>query len=263
METTEVTVKYQAHLQRGGTGLTEMRRLLEAFAEHGDYQRLRDQAHKENLLAKTSDDIVKDALYAFKRRFLSLSSLPSAGLVAQAMCSRMSEAAKRQVLWAYFVSTDPLLKRCYRDLVLPRLDTLGAQLSVAEVEEHLGALSSSHPELANWSGQLRQRWARGLLAVLRSFDLMERAPATQLRRLWLLPEPFAFFWLWFWQREGSFLEVEKEELWPLLQLDEAQRERLLVEGQLRGWWRYQRLGGMVQFQPRYSGLEEWLSHGLG
>jgi len=126
----------------------------------------------------------------------------------------------------------------------------------------LQALSVEHEELARWSDYLKRRWARGFLTFLRQFGLMERRPSTKLRRLWLFPEPFGFFWLWFWWQDGSFWTAKENEIWSLLQLDERRREELLSEGQLRGWWTYQRLGDIVQFQPTFTDLKEWLKDGL-
>ncbi len=259
---TKTTPKFQAHLQRGGTGLLEMRRLLEAFAEHGNLERLKQQAFKENLLGKTSERLVKDMLYAFKRRFLEPLDLPPVRLIAQAMCSPIPDVAKNQVLFPYFVHTDPLVEECYRDLVLARLGSSQAQLATGEVIDYLSTLSESHPELARWSEHLRVRWSQGFLALLRHFGLMERHPRTTLRRLWLLPESFAFFWLWFWQQDQSFWDADRSEVWLILQLDERGKNELLTDGQLRGWWHYQRLGEIVQFKPRFSSVEEWIKDGL-
>lgn len=258
----ETPTRFQSHLQRGGTGLPEMRRFLEAFAQHHDFERLKQQARHENLLGKTSSHMVNDALHAFKRRFLQPTSLPPTHLVAQAMGAPMPEAAKTQILFPYFVCTDPLVDECYRSLVLRRLENPKAALTRAEVTEHLLELGKQHPELTKWSEYLRVRWARGFLALLRQFGLMERHPRTHLRRLYLLPEPFAFYWLWFCQKDGSFWDATRNEVWTLLQLDERRKEELLAEGQLRGWWHYQRAGEIVSFVPRFTGVEEWLKNGL-
>ena len=256
------SARFKANLQRGGTGLREMRRLLEAFAEHEDFERLKRQALEDNLLGKTSTSLIKDLLFAFKRRFLQPSGLPPAPLVALAMRSPMADAAKNQVLFPYYICTDALVERCYRDLVLPRTGAPKAELSADEVVNHLMALSETHPELRRWSEYLRLRWARGFLALLRHFGLMERAPHTRLQPLWLLPEAFAFFWLWFFGQGGSFWDAARHDLWELLQMGENYREELLVEGGVRGWWYYQRLGTIVQFQPRFPSVEEWLRDGL-
>jgi len=256
------TVKFQAHLQRGGLGLEEMKRLLLAFAELGDVDEVTKRALRENLLGKTSGWMVKDMLYAFRRRFLSDSGLPPADLIALFLKGRVSEVAKNQVLFPYFVVTDPLVERCYRDLVLSRISNPG-QLTKEDVRAYLEGLSAHHPELAKWSEELRRRWSRGFLTLLRRFGLMERSPGKGLKRLWLLPEPFAFFWFWFWERGGSFWFAAEQTLWELLQVNRQQMEELLVEGRLRGWWSYQRSGRIVEFQPRFLVLWEWLENALG
>ena len=92
--------------------------------------------------------------------------------------------------------------------------------------------------------------------------LMERHPHTELHRLWLLPEPFGFFWLWLWERKKSFHETEQDELWEILQLTDSLRKELLSKGEVRGWWRYQRLGEIVEFYPLFSNFEKWVRDGL-
>lgn len=258
----QTTQRFQANLHRGGTGLPEMRCLLELFAEHEDFEKLRQQALKENVLGKTSDHHVKAMLYAFKRRFLQASDMPPAHLVAGTMSSRMVDAAKTQILFPYFLRSDALAEECYRRLVLTRLGSPEAHLTTAEVVGYLAILSESHRELSKWSDYLRLRWSRGFLALLRHFGLMERHPRTQLRHLWLLPEAFAFFWLWLWQQDSSSWKAERSELWELFQVDERRKNELLAEGELHHWWYHNRLGRIVQFQPKFTSVEEWLVNGL-
>lgn len=253
------SLTYKAHLQRGGIGLEEMKRLLLAWAEHGDWKRLREQTFRENLLGKHSDALIEALLEAFRRRFLlAPPELPPASMVAQMLKMPIPDAAQAQILFPYFLRGDPLAERCYRDLVLPRLEDTSPALTTDEIHAYLTTLAQEHPELTRWSPYLRLRWARGFAALLRHFNLMERAPRTGLKRLYLLPEPFAFFWLWTWERNSSFWETDRLDLWMLLQANEQVREKLLIEGELRGWWVYQRLGTIVYFHPRFPTLSEWL-----
>jgi len=256
------TVRFQAHLQRGGLGLPEMIRLLEAYAKIRDWDSVRRQAMRGNLLAKTSDYQVKDLLAAFRRRFLAPLGLPPVGLVASMIGAPVAEAAKLQVLFPYFILSDPLVERCYRDLVLPRLRDPSPRLSPGEVRAYLERLSSAHPELARWSAALCTRWAQGFGTLLRRFGLMERHPGTKLHRLWLLPEPFAFFWLWLWGDDRSFWEAWNHTLWEILQVPDEEKGRLLSEGATRRWWTYQWAGCIVHFQPAYDTVEAWIRHGL-
>ena len=250
-------VKFQAHLVRGGLGLEEMKRLLLAYAECGDELEVKRRAFEDNLLGKTSKRIVEDMFYAFRRRFLSNSGLPSAELVGMFLKLPVPEAAKNQVLFPYFIVTDPLAEKCYRDLVLSRVNEPNPQLTSKEVREHLEALS------LKWSEKLKERWSRGFLTMLRRFNLMEKSPKKKLKKFWLLPEPFAFFWLWFWEQGGSFWSAAEHPLWELLQVDGQRMGELLVEGQLKDWWSYQRSGSIVDFQPRFQTLREWLENALG
>lgn len=254
--------RFKADLHRGGTGLKEMRRLLEAYSQYGDFNRLKEQAFKENLLSKTSDNIIKSLLSAFKRRFLTPFNYPPANIVSKAMVSKISETGKMHILFPYFIHSDPLVEEIYLNLVVPRSNTSNSHLQRDEVLSYLKSLRTNHPELKSWSEYLCLRWARGFLALLRHFNLMERYPSIKIKRLWLQPDAFAFFWLWFWQQENSFWDTEKNDLWNLMQLDERKKSELLIEGQLHGWWTYQRSGEIVQFHSRFKTVEEWLQYGL-
>jgi len=237
-----MTVHFRAHLQRGGIGIQETKRLLEALADHqGDWEAVRRACLDENLLGKTSDSLVRDLLKAFRRRFLLPTGLPPAELVAKMVRTSIPEAAKRQVLLPYFLLSDSLVRRCYKDLVLQRLNSHESALTRNEVQQHLELLSVEHPELAKWSEYLRQKWARAFLTLLRRFG---------------------FLCLWFWLQDGSFWSIWEREIWTLLQLDDLRKEELLAEGHERGWWTYQRLGEIVHFQPRFNDLKGWIRNGL-
>ncbi len=257
-----VAPRYAAQLQRDGVGVREMLVLLEAYARHGDWERVRREALEANLLGKTSRSQVRGFLKAFRRRFLSDRGLPPAQTLALFVGASVPEGAVSQVLLAYYLRADPLAERCYRDLVLARLCGTRAELTVLEVAEYLGLLARDHPELGRWSTTLRARWIRGFRTLLRRLGVMERAPSSRLRRPWVFPETFGFFWLWAWEHSGSVYEAGETDLWELYRLEPDDRERLLVEGQTRRWWIYHRAGSIVQFRPAFGGLEEWLRYGL-
>lgn len=259
----EITLsKFEAHLQRGGTGVPEMLRLLQAYAEHGDEGRLKEQVFKEHLLGKTSTDMEKDVLYAFRRRFLRPNDLPPSTLVARMVCLPISEAAKIQTIFPYFLASDPMAAHFYKTLVLTRILSPRAELQVSEVYDYFEQVSHEHPEIARWSSEVRRRWCRGFMLLLRQFGLLEPKPGTMLRRLWLLPEPFAYYWMWFWQQEESYHAADQNPWWQMLQVDRVSKSDLLTEGQLRGWWQIQQAGEIIQFNPKYRNLEAWIQHGL-
>lgn len=256
------TQKFSANLQRGGTGLPEMIRMLEAYADHGDINVLKEQVYKQNLLGKTSTDMTQDAFLAFRRRFIRVENMPPTILLSLMARKSISDAARAQLLLPYFLTTDPMVACFYQGLVLNRLLSLKPALEVAEVRNYFEQIGPQHPEITQWSVELRRRWARGFISFLRQFSILEPHPGTSIRRLWLSCEPFGFFWMWLWESGGSYWAADQSKWWSWLQVDERLKNDLLSEGQLRGWWQIQRAGEIVQFQPKYSDLKGWIEHGL-
>lgn len=259
MPSSRDTGVYKCDLQRAGVFLMETFRLLETFAVHGDFKRLREEALKENLLGKTSAHTIKGMLQAFRRRFLNPHPLlPPAALVAQAVKAALPEVAKTQILFPYYLLSDALVADIYRELVLPQVSRGNGVLTRDAVLGFLEEKSSTHPELKKWASYTKVRWAWGMLAFLRDFGLLERAPGTKLRPLILQREAFAFYWLWLREQGLSFREARAHELWPLLQVSEPRFAELVFAGQKERWWRYEEAGGLVEFHTPFATVEEWL-----
>ena len=122
---------------------------------------------------------------------------------------------------------------------------------------------TSHPELQTWSDHLRSRWCRGFLALLRYFGLMEPAPSNRLLHPVVRVEAFAFFLLWLLQSGTGPLPALEHPWWDLYLMRDSDKESLLAQAQARGWLYYSRAVDIVELQPRYASLEEWIHAGLG
>lgn len=255
---------YKCDLHRGGVSLLETIRLLKAFTVRGDFKHLSEEAFQNNLLGKTSIHTIKAILQAFRRRFLNPHPLlPPAVLVAQAVKTALPDVAKTQILFPYYLLGDALVADIYREIVLPRLSRENSVLARDAVLEFLEEKSVTHPELKDWADYTKVRWAQGMLAFLRDFGLLERAPGTTLGPLILRREAFAFYWLWLREQGFSFRGAKACELWPLLQVSEQRFAELLFEGQKEKWWCYEEAGGLVEFHARFATVEEWLTSAVG
>lgn len=264
MPSSREAVVYKCNLHRGGIHLLETIRLLKAFAVHGDFKRLSEEALKENLLGKTSTHTIKAMLQAFRRRFLNPHpSLPPAALVAQAVKAALPEVAKTQILFPYYLLSDALVADIYRELVLPQVSRGNGVLTRDAVLGFLEEKGRTHPELKKWAAYTKVRWARGMLAFLRDFGLLERAPGTKLRPFILRREAFAFYWLWLKSQGLAFGEAKAHELWPLLQVSGPRFAELVFAGQKEQWWRYEEAGGLVEFHTPFATVEEWLRSAVG
>lgn len=256
------SVRFEAHLQRGGTGVPEMIRLLQAYDAHHSLDELKRQVFKDNLLGKTSTDLVKDVFYAFRKRFFIANDLPPIEYLSLIECKPISDAIRGQILIPYFLAADPMAMHFYRHLILSRANSASPTITSEEVYSNFEAAGVEHPEIMMWSQQVRTRWSRGFVRMMRQFNLVEPHPSTRIKRLWLMPETFSYYFLWFWQSGGSFRSADHSDWWELLQVEGITKADLLSEGQLRGWWQIRQAGEIVQFQPKYEKLEDWIHHGL-
>jgi hypothetical protein len=258
----ETQPKFEAHLHRGGTGVPEMLRMLQAYSEHEDIEKLKEQVYKENLLGKTSTDMENNLFYAFRLRFTRSNDLPPTNLIARIICRPISDAAKIQLLFPYFLAADPMATNFYQYLAQAQLSSIRPSLQTSDVYNYFEKAAQSHPEIAKWTIGVQRRWCQGFVFFLRQFRILEPRPGSTLHRLWLLPEPFAFYWLWFWYQGESFYQASQNPWWQLLQVDKSAMNDLLSDGQLKKWWLIQRAGDIVQFQPQFRSLKEWIDHGL-
>lgn len=258
------TLVYKADLQHAGTAIPETIILLSEYLKHQDWKHLRVSVLKRNLLKKRSSVTASNFLRAVRRRFfVDHSPLPSADSVAYAMVADMPRVAKSQILYPYVCKADALVEQLVLRLVKPRLEGFfSSDLTKEDVVNFLREESLSHLELRSWADSLTMRWARGFLALLRDFGMMEPAPSNRLSMPLVRVEAFTFFLLGLLQSGFSTVKVMNNPLWDLYFLKKPEIERLLVEAQGRGWIYYSKAGDVVELKPRYTSTGEWLESGL-
>ena len=255
---------YRADLQHAGTAIPESVIILSEYLKHRDWNQLRVSVLKRNLLKKRSSVTASNFLRAARRRFfVDHSPLPSADLVAHAIVTDMPHVAMAQILYPYVCKADALVEQVVLRLVKPHLEgSFSSDLTKEDVVNFLREEGSSHPELRSWADSLTMRWARGFLALLRDFGMMEVAPSNKLLMPLVRVEAFSFFLFGLLQSGFSTVKVMNNSLWDLYFLKSPEIERLLVEAQARGWIYYSKAGDVVELKPRYTSMGEWLESGL-
>jgi len=255
---------YKADLQHAGTAIPESITILSEYLKHRDWKQLRDSVLKRNLLKKRSSVTASNFLRAVRRRFfVHHSPLPSADSVAYAMMVNMPPVAKAQILYPYVCKADALVEQAILRLVKPRLEgSFSTDLTKEDVVNFLREESSAHPELQSWANSLTMRWARGFLALLRNFGIMEPSPSHRLSMPLVRVEAFTFFLLGLLQSGFSAVKIMNNPLWDLYFLKSPEIGRLLVGAQARGWIYYSKAGNVVELKPRYTSIGEWLKNGL-
>lgn len=243
---------FAANLQRVGLAANETQVLLAAYAETGDWAKVRQLAMERNLLGKRSTTTAVGIVKAVARRYLKGPEwLPDARTAGSFFAEPSVPArAKSQVAFLYTVAEDALVQLCLEGVVLGRgAPRSGRVLHPDDVLSFLRALETGHPELARWRPYLCRRWAQGFLALLRDSGFMEPAPSWLLSRPVILPEAFGFVFPWLVRHTESARAALSHRALRWWGLGPGELRELLAAGQDRGWWRYAVAGSMIEFEP--------------
>lgn len=256
--------KYESGLTSEGVSLYEMVKLIELYKGDGDYRKLRLKVFAENYLGKNSDSRIDNILGAFKKRFLNDADtgLPPVKVLSRAIDSDLPEESKRQILFPYYLFSDDLLRTTYGELVIESLEK-GERLRInnADVVDFLKKLGKEEKNIARWSGKSKKKWATRFLTILRTFGILEKYPGNKLKKMYVLPETFAFFALWFADNDLPFHKIMSSTLWRFYLMNIEEVLELTYYGNKKDWWYFEMAGGIVSFQPKYD-LERWLKDGL-
>ena len=165
---------FRAQLTEAGLAIEDTAVLCAEYLAVGDWRQVRQQAFKENLLGKGSQERIKKLLKAAERRIVIASPpLNYPTLTARFLASAIGDAAKAQLLFVLAVREDPALADAYQRLVVPGLLVgLRKPPSRDAVLQYLNSVAQAQPEVAKWSAHTRVRWSQGFRLVLREAGMI-------------------------------------------------------------------------------------------
>ena len=251
-------IVYKADLQRVGSIIDESLKVLSEYNRLNNWERTKECVISQNLLGKRSSQTVQGILTAIYKRFFSNYELPSIDILAKAIAKNISKIIKIQLLYPYICESDLLVKNLILNLVSDRINRSLMVLTKSDVMEFLEKEQKFHPELKKWSDYLKGRWVRGFLALLRDFNIMEKAPSYKLIKPLVRTETFAFFMLGLLEKNLKVKEIFQNEIWSLYFLKNYEVENFLSDMQAHGWIYYSRAGEIIELKPKFK-LEEWLN----
>lgn len=214
-----------------------------------------DRIRNQNLFAKASRSRVNDILAIFKQRYLGDPEVAAAlSVVVQA---HAQPEIVRPLLYFHSCQSDRLLHDVVTRGLEPKWAGGEVEVDTPEVERLLSRWVDDGLTVGRWSPSTTRRVARGLLATLRDFGVLEGAAHKRLTHLYLPPEAFAYIALYL-QRGGTrgCVLVDSPE-WRLFFLGPDAVERLFVESQQRGLLHYQAAGTVVRIAFPTHSLEEY------
>jgi len=246
---------YTTRLQKGGALIDEMRRLLlEWDASPGCADRLL----ASNVLASPSRRRSHDVLIrTFLPRFIyskppdlwrSVSILEKAG---------WSRAKLLPIHYYAAASAEPLIGDFVAEELTQRARTGRVDVAVADVLRFFEAAPQGRFPSGRWSPTVSVKVARGLLAALRDFGVLEGASKKRLTTPFLSSESFAFLALVRTNLGERGRSLVDDPCWRLFFLSELAVERLLAEAHQRKLLEFHAAGSLVRIEFPTENLEEY------
>jgi hypothetical protein len=246
---------YTSRLQKGGALLNDMRLLVRQWSDEASYNEQRQKIIIENTLGKKTRVRATDIFRrAFSQRFLKGDLSEAWKIVRPLEDSEVSLEILRPVYYWITCRSDDLLYDFVKDIILYRSKSSDFSIRVDETSRWIkNRLVESQQE---WSETVTIKVARGLLATLRDFGLLEGRITKKISPPYLPCESFAYlaFVLHTLGNSGENLVTHPD--WQLFLLSSSGAEHLLLEAHQRRFLRYAAAGRIHRIEFDAQTLEE-------
>jgi hypothetical protein len=235
--------QFTSRLQKGGALLSDMRRLVSAWSDDmvgADPIPAVMRMLGKGTLARAKDTYIR----AFRPRFIQ-GNPPQAWKLARCLEDvRADPDLVRPFYYWITARAEPALYE-YATCELFRISNTPAQdVTVAHVVAWLRNRLCASGQ--SWTPTVQLKVARGILAALRDFGILEGRAKKKIHSAHLPPPAFALiaFCLHALGASGTALIDHRD--WRLFLLSDREVERLLLESHQAGWLNYQAAGRIIR-----------------
>lgn len=242
---------YTTRLQKGGALFDDMRQLVRTWRE-APTNALRDDAVRANILNKETRARLADVYRrTFLPRFVN-GPIPNAWKLVRPL--EDAEAPVHIVRPVYYwisAKAEPLLGDFCREFILPRQAIVRTGIGTEEVLKWL------NDKGCPWSPTVATKVARGLLAALRDFGILEGRARKRLASV-LLPVPgFAYLARCLRETGAVSRSLLVHQDWQLFLLNPSEVEHLFLVAHQERLLEYHAAGSTVGISFPTDSLEEY------
>ena len=247
---------YTANMMKGGAMVQECLALLDAWEPGLSPIQFLDAAVEGNLIGKSTRSRVRDILRrVFFRRFTS-PELPSGELIKTLIRGGQPRGTILKLLYFHTALADDLLYD-YSSQHLYDLYGRGQyELGTADAVEFIDSLTGARLIDPPWSYNIKVKTARGMLATLRDFGLLEGKARKRFTPAHLPMSAFLYVAYRLKDEGVGGARLLDHAHWHLYLLDPTQVERLFIDAHQQGHLGYYAAGGVVRVEWRYDGLQQ-------
>jgi YD repeat-containing protein len=214
-----------------------------------------DRARRENIFGKSSRKRVRDILTIFRQRYFddpdvggALVTLAQGGAPAQWL---------DPLLYFYAAQNDRTLRDLVVEVIYPR--HLGGYTDLPKdyVIRALQDWVADDRMTSNWGEETIDRVARGFMATLRDFGVLQGTKQKRIAPIYLPTPSFVLIALWLQKHERSGDLVLNSDNWKLFFLPVEGVERFFIEAHQEHMLTYHAAGSVVRIDFPAGNLTEY------
>jgi hypothetical protein len=249
-----------SRLQKGGALLPDMRQMVGLWSDNiaqTDPIPLLARSLTKNTMARVKDTFAR----AFRPRFIS-GNPPEAWRMARVLEDQNANIEVVRPFYYWITArAEPALYGFVADLVYTR--TRSGQ-SVIRIEEAIAWLNHRLRLTGKaWTPTVLKKVARGMMAALRDFGILEGAVRKRIATVNLCPEAFALIAFCLHDMGATGRDLVRHPDWRLFLLGEAEVERLLMECHQHGWLKFEAAGDLRRTEFPSATFKEYAHVVLG
>ena len=237
---------------KGGALLGDARRLVEVWdIEESTDDNLR-RISDGNLLAKNSRARTADVLkYVLRPRFVA----PGPRVIAALRLLLQQPSAFSEACYYEACRDDRLIAEYAEG---PLFDWYRAGRTTVTLEEtvHWLAVMAAEGRIGSWNATVQIKVARGLLAALRDFGVLQGANIKRFATPRLSPAGFAYVAFRLHEQDVSSRALLGSRVWRRWLLDEPRVVELFIQAERLGVLSYSQAGSLVRIDWKAASLED-------
>jgi len=245
----EAPPTFHTRIQKGGALLNDMRQLVCQWSEGLDgkeaYQATNRILHKSTRVRST-DTFMR----AFKPRFIA-GDPPDAWKLARAVEDNHPPIEVVRPFYYWLTArAEPLLHRFVTTELFERAKAHDPEIRISETASWIRSTLDEGGK--TWTPTVRLKVARGMLAALRDFGILEGSIRKRIAPQHLALEAFCFIAFCLHQLGSQQQRLVNHPDWRLFLLSPTAVERSFLEAHQNGWLDYQAVGEIyrIEFKPR-------------
>lgn len=251
----QATVPYSSKIIKAGALIGDTKTFLSHWDASASVAGNTDRIQRDNVFGKASRSRVQDILAIFRQRYLAEESVTKALVLL--VRQKFPAVALDRVLYYHSARADQLLHDAVTEILVPMYEQGLVDINVQEFQRSLAKWVAEGKTTGHWSESTSTRVARGLLAALRDFGVLQGVVNKKIVPSFLPTEAFAYIVFYLKQHQPSGAKLLELPDWKLFFLSREGVERFLFEAHQRELLEYHVAGSVTRLTFPAKNLEEY------